>query len=545
MFHSHSLRTRFALIIAVLVFSLSWLLGSIIEHDASKRIEQRVGQNLGELANTMVERLDIDMQTRASILTVISHLEVLKRPDDIDQVRVLVDELKINFPRIAWIGFTDANGQVLASSNRVLEGANISQRPVYQEALKGVFIGDVHEAVLLAKLLPNPTGEAMKFVDISIPVRNDDGALAGVLAAHLSWEWANEVRLAILEPIQKNRHVEFFILSKDGTVLLGPQDMIGQPLALSGMKTPDQTQPQWFTQRWPDGQEYLTGVATSKGYRNYEGLGWTVVARQPLNQAYEPAYAMTRNILLWGSLLAILFALLGWFLAGYFTRPLRRIARAADRLSAGKVSVIPDLKGTSEIVRLSQSIRHLVESLRLQQSALGAMQNLAHHDALTGLPNRIALEGYLARAQQLCHTHQNSLVVFYLDLDGFKPVNDQYGHAAGDQLLKEVALRLRSCLREGDLVARLGGDEFLMVLQVTANSAQEQAQMVATRTLQVLGQEIQLDGCTVQIGCSIGAAIWPADNQQLDATLELADKALYRAKKAGRNRVVFHSDQPD
>ncbi|WXL27091.1 GGDEF domain-containing protein [Ectopseudomonas mendocina] len=544
MFRSHSLRTRFALIIALLVVSLSWLLGSIIEQDASKRIEQRVGQNLAEVANTMVERLDIDMQVRASMLSVISNLEVLKRPDDIAQVRTLLDQLKENFPRIAWIGFTNAQGLVLASSNRVLEGVSIAQRPVYLEALNGVFIGDVHEAVLLAKLLPNPTGEAMKFVDISMPVHDKDGQFIGVLAAHLSWAWANEVRLAILEPIQKTRNVEFFILSKDGTVLLGPQEMIGQPLVLSGMQSTPISQPQWFTQKWPDGQEYLTGVASSKGYRNFEGLGWTVIARQPLNQAYDPAREMTRNIWLWGGLLAVLFALLGWFLAGYFTRPLRRIAKAADRLSAGKVSVIPDLKGTSEIVTLSQSIRHLVESLRLQQTALGAMQDLAHHDALTGLPNRIALEGYLAKAQQLCMTGQSSLVVFYMDLDGFKPVNDQYGHAAGDELLKEVAVRLRGCLREGDLVARQGGDEFLMVIQVPASTALEQAHMVAERALQALRLPIDLEEQTVQIGCSIGAAIWPVDSQQLDDTLELADQALYRAKKAGRNCVVFHCEQP-
>ncbi|WP_347506011.1 diguanylate cyclase domain-containing protein [Pseudomonas anguilliseptica] len=209
---------------------------------------------------------------------------------------------------------------------------------------------------------------------------------------------------------------------------------------------------------------------------DYKGLGWTVIARQPLDEAYAPARETTRYILLWGSGLALLFALLGWLVTGYFTRPLRQIAEAADRLSAGEISVIPELKSTREIEILSNSIRHLEESLTHQQNALGVMENLAHQDALTGLPNRVALESYLPRAQQRSQANSNCLALFYLDLDGFKPINDQFGHAAGDQLLREVAVRLRSCLREGDLAARLGGDEFLMVLQVPSGEALSQAQ---------------------------------------------------------------------
>src|SRR5690606_32676441 len=105
-------------------------------------------------------------------------------------------------------------------------------------------------------------------------------------------------------------------------------------------------------------------------------------------------------ILLWGSGLALLFALLGWLLSGYFIRPLRQIANAADHLSAGESSEIPNLRGSREIEQLSQSIRHLVNSLTQQQTALGMMESLAHHDALTGLPNRMALEKFLPQAQQ-------------------------------------------------------------------------------------------------------------------------------------------------
>ncbi len=347
-----------------------------------------------------------------------------------------------------------------------------------------------------------------------------------------------------VKPIQQRRHVEFFVIGKDRTILLAPKEMIGQRLHLPALNELNPKQDIWAVQKWPDGQEYLTGLALSQGHLDYQGLGWTVIARQPLDEAYAPARATTRNIMLWGSLLAILFALLGWLIAGYFTRPLRQIAEAADRLSAGEISVIPELKSTREIETLCNSIRHLVESLTHQQNALGVMENLAHHDALTGLPNRVALESYLPRAQQHSQAHNNCLALFYLDLDGFKPVNDQFGHAAGDQLLREVAVRLRGCLREGDLVARLGGDEFLMVLLVPNNEALAQAQQVAERTLLALREPIDLGDNRVQIGCSIGGALWPLDSSNMAETLELADQSLYRAKHAGKNCAMFHAARP-
>ncbi|TIH09498.1 diguanylate cyclase domain-containing protein [Pseudomonas leptonychotis] len=536
-----SLRSRFALLIALLVAGLSWMLGSLIGQDASQRIRDEVGRDLAEVSFMMVDRLDRDMQNRAAMLQVIGKLRALSQPDDITEIRVLLDRLQTEFPSIAWIGYTDVKGTVLASSDGVLEGASIAQRPVFLQAQKQVFIGDVHEAVLLAKLLPNPTGEAMKFVDISLPVFAADGSLVGVLASHLSWSWADEVRLAILEPIQKRRNVEFFVIGQDRTVLLAPKEMIGQRLHLPALNEVTQGKDLWAVQEWPDGKQYLTGLALSQGHMDYKGLGWTVIARQQLDEAYAPARETRRYILLWGIGLAVLFALVGWLLAGYFTRPLRQIAEAADRLSAGEISMIPALKGTREIETLSDSIRHLVDSLTRHQTALGVMENLAHHDALTGLPNRVALESYLPRAQQRSQANSNCLALFYLDLDGFKPINDQFGHAAGDLVLREVAIRLRGCLREGDLVARLGGDEFLMVLQVPGGEALAQAQLVAERTLGALNAPIDLGNHQVKVGCSIGGALWPLDTSNLSEALELADRALYRAKHTGKHCAVFHA----
>jgi diguanylate cyclase (GGDEF)-like protein len=534
-----SLRSRFALLIALLAVTLCMLLGGAIYSDSSGRIRQEVGQQLADLSYQMIDRLDRDMANRARMLEVLASLNALRQPDDLQQIRDLLDRMKAEFPSVAWTGYLDAQGNVLASSNGVLQGANIALRPVFSEGIKGRFVGDVHEALLLAKLLPNPTGEAMKFVDIALPVKAADGRTVGVLASHLSWAWADEVRRSLMLPQRERNKVEFLVLSRDRSVLLGPPEMIGQHLDLPAL---DEKQDNfWSVQEWPDQRLYLTGFARSRGNGDYKGLGWTVVTRQQVDLAYAPALEVGRDILIWGAALAVIFAFIGWLMTAYFTRPLRTIAEAADRLSAGEIAVIPEVGGSREIQSLSDSIRGMVESLTQQKSKLGMMESLALHDALTGLPNRTELKRYLHFAQQQTLAGSGNLALLYLDLDGFKPINDRFGHAVGDQLLREVAIRLRTCLRDGDLVARLGGDEFLMVLRVSGDNAQQLGEQVASRALRrVLREPFDLQGVIAEVGCSVGGALWPLDGLELEQVLELADQALYRAKSAGRNRAEFH-----
>ncbi|NWA23593.1 diguanylate cyclase [Pseudomonas gingeri] len=542
-----SLRSRFALMIAVLVSLLSWLLGSFISHDSSSRMISEIGQDLAENAYQMSDRLDRDMASRIHLLSVISRMQIIQKASDTSQIRQLLNHLQEEFPSFAWVGFVAPNGVVQAGTQGVLEQTDISDRPVFNQAREHLFVGDVHDALLLSKMLPNPNGETMRFVDISLPVFGDESgniksqSSVGVLSAHLSWGWAEELRKSLLEPIQVRRKEEFFVLSANHQVILGPRESMDQRLSLPLLDNLGSQQTRWGVQRWPDGNDYLTGIAVSRGYGNYAGLGWTVVSRQTLDEAYAPAKDLQRDILVWGIALAVLVAFIGWLLATWFTRPLQVIARAADRLSLGESMEIPELKGTREIAQLSQSIRHLVDSLSNQQTALGMMESLAHHDALTGLPNRAALEKYLPRAQQRSQAQNHYLALLYLDLDGFKPINDQFGHAGGDELLREVASRLRVCLREGDLVARLGGDEFLMVLQVPRHDAIDQARSIAERVLASLGQSFRVHDVPAWIGCSIGGALWPLDASDLSDVLGLADRALYRAKHAGKGQAHFHT----
>lgn len=530
-----SLRARFAIAVASVVFVLSCIFGTAIGESSISRLKEWTGEQLGEAAFSMVDRLDRDMSGRSKELTVLSELQALRNPENVGEARTLLNHLSDHFPSYSWIGLTDANGKVVASTDSLLEGVDISARPVFLNGLESTFIGDVHEAVLLAKLLPNPSGEAMKFVDISMPVTDDSGKLVGVLATHLSWEWADEVGRSLFEPLQKRLPgLEFLVVSRDRTVLLGPREMIGKPI---GIKLGDHSEQNWSVLPWPDGTQYLTGFAESVGFEDYPGLGWTVIARQPADLAFAEARELRNEIFIWGALLSLAFAVIGWFVAGMITKPLREIVDAAARISEGAAVRIPLLKSTQEVEALSVAIRHLVDSLTRKRSQLAMVEGIAYRDTVTGLPNRAALQKYVA-AVRTEEERQTNYGVLCLDLDGFKPVNDQFGHAVGDALLQEVGLRLSASIRDGDIAVRHGGDEFVLLLRLREGESLGNVQRAAERIISKLAEPVLLAGESIKIGCSIGGALWSGG--EFSESLLMADEALYRAKSTGKGRASYN-----
>lgn len=179
------------------------------------------------------------------------------------------------------------------------------------------------------------------------------------------------------------------------------------------------------------------------------------------------------------------------------------------------------------------NIRNITE----RKEAEARIRYMALHDALTGLPNRVLLEDRLGNDIAHARRNQTQVAVLMLDLDHFKHINDSLGHYVGDQLLEAVAVRLRSCLREGDTAARLGGDEFVIGLPDIAEG--EAAKVVATKILDVLTEPFPIEGRHLHIGGSIGISLYPGDGEDPGALLRAADTAMYDAKKNGRNMHRF------
>lgn len=178
----------------------------------------------------------------------------------------------------------------------------------------------------------------------------------------------------------------------------------------------------------------------------------------------------------------------------------------------------------------------LDDRARALQAADQALQ-LALYDALTGLPNRKLLDERLGQAMAKARRHQGRIALLFIDLDRFKPINDNYGHAYGDLLLKEVALRLQSCMRESDTASRLGGDEFVALLsEVEGENA---ARVVAEKVLGRLVEPYEVAGHTFDISASIGVALYPQHGTDSKSLVRSADLAMYEAKNAGRSTVRF------
>ena len=161
------------------------------------------------------------------------------------------------------------------------------------------------------------------------------------------------------------------------------------------------------------------------------------------------------------------------------------------------------------------------------------LDHLANHDMLTGLPNRRLLRDRLSQAIAFSQRNGSGLALAMLDLDGFKPVNDAHGHAVGDKLLVEVALRLRQVVRADETVARLGGDEFVLLFR------ENHGPLPLQRVLQTVQEPMLINGLRLQVGASVGVSRLRADNASVEQLLREADQAMYQAKNAGRNRFEF------
>jgi diguanylate cyclase (GGDEF)-like protein/PAS domain S-box-containing protein len=205
------------------------------------------------------------------------------------------------------------------------------------------------------------------------------------------------------------------------------------------------------------------------------------------------------------------------------------------------ISAVRDEHGvTTHYVSLGNDITEFKQ----HQSQL---EHIAHYDVLTSLPNRSLLSDRLSQAMKHCNRHKQSLAVVFLDLDGFKAVNDVYGHHVGDKLLIALSSAMKGALREGDTLSRIGGDEFVAVLtDFTDLTTIEDCAPVLERLLLAASKPVTLGSVVLKISASIGVTLYPQNNVDADLLMRHADQAMYVAKESGKNRYhLFDTAQGD
>ena len=225
------------------------------------------------------------------------------------------------------------------------------------------------------------------------------------------------------------------------------------------------------------------------------------------------------------------------------TRRVAKVVMATERLAAGDLGAQTGLSGSDELARIGQAFDQMARKIeadnqRLQENRL-LLEHQALHDVLTDLPNRALIEDRLHQAILSAKRQVRSLALLIMDLDGFKEVNDTLGHHMGDLLLQQVALRLQSVLRKSDTVARLGGDEFAVLLP---QADAEKAVLAARKILDALKSPFPIQAHTLDIGGSIGIALFPSHGADGTTLVRRADVAMYVAKRAHTGYAIYDSE---
>ena len=360
-----------ALAFTLLSFLLSVLLVTVIERRNTEQVKSSIGHGLEELALQTSDKLERGMYERYREVRLISQRRGLRPETPVTRRRETLDQLQDSYGYYSWIGVAGLDGKVQVAAKGLLEGADVSKRPWFKDALNGKHAGDVHEAVLLAKFLPQQA-EPWRFVDVAFLVPDDHGLPQGVLGVHLSWQWARDVERSVIAPIAARRQVEALIVDARGNVLLGPPGAQGGTLSLASLKAAQTgTGAGYLVEKWPDGESWLVGYARGHGHAEYPGMGWTVVVRQKVDDAYAPVRRLSEYGLAAGVLLAALCSLAGVVIARRITRPLDELAHSAQRIRKGEpVTIDSGRGGYEEVEALSGTLNVLVEDLVRRRSEL-------------------------------------------------------------------------------------------------------------------------------------------------------------------------------
>lgn len=226
--------------------------------------------------------------------------------------------------------------------------------------------------------------------------------------------------------------------------------------------------------------------------------------------------------------------------SGDWTLPGRRVELVAMRADGSEFPVELSLALPQSTEADGVVFYGFVRDISERRPGEEQLTYMAYHDALTRLPNRILAEEQIELALARARRGGGAVALMFVDLDGFKEVNDELGHAAGDRLLSRVAARLRSVLRDSDMLARQGGDEFLVLLADLPADAAAGVESVGGKLLDALCEPFDLAGRKLRAGASIGVSLYPADADDAETLLRHADAAMYTAKAAGGRRLAFH-----
>lgn len=371
-----SLRARAALVLGggAVVFTVlfAWLGGTLLR----RSLERQTGATFETLAFQVSDKLDRVIHQRFRELQLAAGLAPFRNAEaNAAERRQLLEALQFTSRDFAWIGLTDAKGVVRVATRGIFEDTPVDARPWFRTGRERPHVGPLADSPALAREL-NATDDdrGSRFLELAVPVQSVHGQFLGVLGGEVHWDWAREVQLSVVPEAARRERIGVTVYAPGGEVLL---DSGGsgwtqppEPPALANNRqfrgTMIETPP-------GGGSPYLTGFARSRGYREFRGLGWLIVVRQPADLALAPARTLQRLIAGWGLLLAAGIAVASWIAAGRVARRLRAVGTAARRIQDGDIlTVMPRAHGDGEFAGMCRALDAMVEEFRMKQAAPGS-----------------------------------------------------------------------------------------------------------------------------------------------------------------------------
>ncbi len=366
-------------------------------------------------------------------------------------------------------------------------------------------------------------------VNMSVPIKDENGdtvaVLMGVTALNMP---------GFLDAIEKNR------IGKTGSFLLFSQrdqvivtatepELRLKPTPKPGVNPlHDKAMTGW---RGAGRTTNAFGVETLAAFASVPTANWVLVVRMPTAEALSPANRLLESVIRTSLASGLFLIVLLAVVLTYTFRPLRQSAQQMRSMAKGETPLAPlPIHRNDEVGEMVESFNSLVAK---QLEAEKQMTFMAHHDALTGLPNRRSFMIGLRQSMALAARQSSKLALLFIDLDGFKKVNDLHGHKVGDQLLQQVAERLVAAMRESDMLGRFGGDEFVVLSMDCPD--RDSAAVIATKLVAALREPFVIDNIQVTVGASVGIAIFPDQAAEIEPLIALADAAMYLAKRDARH----------
>jgi len=415
----------------------------------------------------------------------------------------------------------DSNGIGACTSRPGARGMNFSDRSYFKDAIRtGDFV--VSEAII-GRVSKQPV------VAMAAPVRNAAGKTTGVFVIGVELAW-----IPALAEVAEQRYGGYVLaINRDGGLVSRPQRNSGV-VSVTETGTSDATLRQLVTAQSPVVEIEEDGVQRIFGVAHVKDMPLTVAVTLDRSAVLGPIRQRFWIDLIWLVLVALGSLGVALTIAEFSVlRGVRTLNNTALRLKAGRMGTRVQLSP-----RVATELHDLAASFN---SMIAEFERLAYLDRLTGLPNRRYLERQMLSRGTERDKRGNPIpeALLAIDLDGFKPVNDIFGHAMGDKVLTAVARRIAAVASDRATVARLGGDEFVALIALPgAIDARASARAFGDEIRLALQEPVEVEGNKFPVGASIGIAVVPDDANTLAGALVIADAALYEAKRLGRNRVI-------